>query len=44
MWCPVDIRDYEQWSGDRESVCVCKKEREFGVVECVVRVIDLSGF
>ena len=22
MWCPVDIRDYEQWSCDQESECV----------------------
>ncbi|XP_022800416.1 uncharacterized protein LOC111338241 [Stylophora pistillata] len=22
LWCPVDIRDYAQWSGDRESVRV----------------------
>ena len=26
MWCPVDIRDYEQWSGDRESVCGCERK------------------
>ena len=23
MWCPVDIRDYEQWSRGRTSVCAC---------------------
>lgn len=44
MWCPVDIRDYTQWSGDRESVRVCEKEREFEGWRCAVRVIDLSGF
>ena len=44
MWCPVDIRDYEQWSGDRTSVCACVYEREFEAGLCVARVVDLSGF
>ena len=22
MWCPVGIRDYEQWSCDQASACV----------------------
>ena len=29
MWCPVDIRDYEQWSRGRTSVCARVYEREF---------------
>ena len=31
MWCPVDIRDYEQRSRDRASVYPCVLEREFEV-------------
>ena len=31
VWCPVDIRDYEQRSRDRASVCTCVLEREFEV-------------
>ena len=31
LWCPVDIRDYEQRSRDRASVCACVLEREFEV-------------
>ena len=40
----MDIRDYEQWSRDRTSVCACVHEREFEAWLCVARVINLSGF
>lgn len=43
LWCPVDIREYEQWSHDQDRACACVYEREFEVGLCVVRVIDLSG-
>ena len=29
LWCPVDIREYEQWSPGGTSVCACVYEQEF---------------
>ena len=42
MWCPVDIRVYEQWSRDWTRVSAFVYEVEFEGWLYVARVIDLS--
>ena len=38
MWCPVNIRDYEQRSRYRANVCTCVYKREF---ECDFLLLEL---